>query len=284
MHISIICLIVLIILILAWVWSVGGRRHAPNISQMDGWLYAHRGFHSKPAAPENSAEAFRRAVSRGFGIELDVHLISDGTLVVFHDSVLKRMTGQDGILEDLTAADLSRYTLGKSREHIPLFTDVLQIVDGRTPLIIELKTWKGNSSALCTAVAQVLDHYDGLYCIESFDPKVVRWYRRNRPDVIRGQLSCRFKKGSVDVNTLMRFVGTQMLENVLTRPDFVAYRFTDRSNLSNQICRKIWHLKGAAWTIKTPEQLQQALQEGYWPIFERFDPGESQPSDSSAVH
>ena len=238
----------------------------------DGWLYAHRGFHQRPDAPENSLEAFRCAVDRGYGIELDVHLLKDGTLAVLHDSSLKRMTGREGNIEDLTAKDLPSCFLGKSKETIPTFRQVLDLVDGRTPLIVELKAFNGNDVALTDKACKMLAGYRGLYCIESFSPLVVRHLAKHYPDIVRGQLSMNFLKTPGTLPLPEAFVGTFMLHAFLGRPDFVAYQYKDRKNLGNRFCLHILGKKGAAWTLRSDEDLKQAQKEGLWPIFERFEP------------
>ena len=272
MNRMLILLIVIVIVLILWILAVGGRRGARQIHELDGWLYAHRGYHMEPDAPENSAAAFRLAAERGFGAELDVHLLSDGNLAVLHDSSLKRMTGEALTIEDLTVQDLKDHFLGKSRETIPALEQVLEIFQGKAPLIIELKTHKGNHAALCQAVCRALEGYEGVYCIESFDPKVLRWLRKNRPEIIRGQLSTNFFREDADLSFPLAFLGTCMLENFLTRPDFIAYRFKYRKQPSNWICLKLWRLSGASWTIRSADELRAAQKEGLWPIFENFDP------------
>ena len=167
-----------------------------SVKDFDGWFYAHRGYHGgkNSEAPENSLAAFERAVENGFGAELDVHLLKDGNLAVLHDSALKRMCGRKGIVEDLSLEDLAGCSLGKSSQTIPTFQQVLEVFAGRTPLIIELKPVGNNADALTEAVCHVLENYKGVYCIESFDPRVLMWLRKNRPDILRGQLSMNYMK------------------------------------------------------------------------------------------
>ncbi len=267
-----IILLILAVLCAVYFWAVKGRTGNPKRAQLDGHRYAHRGYHAEPDAPENSREAFRRAVARGFGAELDVHLLKDGTLAVLHDSELLRMTGKPGVIKDLTAADLPTCTLGKSSETIPLFSDVLEIFGGKTPLIIELKTYHKNAAALCEATCAMLEPYQGLYCLESFDPRVVQWLRKNRPDLVRGQLSNNFLRDPCGLSLPLAFMATYLLENLFTRPDFIAYKFEDRKNLSNRVCLRLWHTAGASWTLRTKADLAAAEAEGLWPIFENFDP------------
>ena len=247
------------------------RKQAQMLSMGD-YYYAHRGYHHEPEAPENSLAAFRLAVLHGYGVELDVHLLSDGNLAVLHDSSLKRMTGHPGVVEDLKESSLPEYYLGNSRETIPSFRQVLDVIHGKIPMIVELKPYQGNAERLCTRVFEELDHYDGAYCVESFDPRVVRWLRKNRPEVIRGQLSMNFYKERSSLSFLQAVAGTELLTNILTKPDFVAYRFADRKHLSNRICLKTGKIQGVSWTLHSREELLQAKKEDCWPIFENFDP------------
>ncbi len=255
-----------------YTWLLGGRRGQAGMKELGGWIYAHRGYHHEPDAPENSLEAFRLAVENRFGIELDVHLLADGNLAVVHDSMLKRMTGRDVIVEMLREEELTEYKLGNSTETIPTFKQVLETVDGKVPLIIELKPYGKNYYRLCRRVFEELDLYKGSYCVESFHPQVVYWLRKNRPEVIRGQLSQNYYHDRGETNLPEAFGGTELLANVFGRPDFVAYRFKDRHHLSNQVCVKLHKLQGVSWTLKTKEELKAAQEEGYWPIFENFDP------------
>ena len=256
-----------------WCLLLCCRRNHDAWPVLRRFRYAHRGYHDKPAIPENSMAAFRRAVERDWGAELDVHLMADGNLAVIHDSNLRRTAGADVQIENLTLADLDRYCLEESQEHIPLLQDVLALFAGKTPLIIELKTAGSNFAALCPAVAAVLDRYEGDYCIESFDPRAVWWFRKHRPRVCRGQLAENFlaDKGAA-LPGYQKFVLTNLLTNLLTRPDFIAYRFEDRHGLSLRLCRAVWRPVEVSWTLRSKEQLDAAEQAGNLCIFERFDP------------
>ena len=236
--------------------------------------YAHRGYHEKPHIPENSMAAFRRALQNYYGVELDVHLMADGNLAVIHDSSLKRTAGAEVEIEDLTLADLANYRLEGTEERIPLLSEVLALFEGKTPLVIELKTARGNHAALTAAVCAMLDKYDVSYCIESFDPRCLMWLKKNRPEIVRGQLSHAFLKPGEDggQGLVMRFVLQNLLLNFTTRPDFIAYRMAHRGALSVQLCRKIYKVREVNWTIKTKEDFDVAVKEGYLPIFEQFEP------------
>ncbi len=265
-------LIVLAFLAAAYLLSLMCRRGHKGLEPLRGWRYAHRGLHGN-GIPENSMAAFRAALEGGFGVELDLHLLKDGSLAVFHDGSLLRMTGREGRPEDLTAADLENYPLDGTAETIPLFSQVLDLFAGKAPLIVELKPVGSNHGALCAAACQMLDGYKGAYCLESFDPRCIHWLRKHRPDLVRGQLSEDFVRNPKSpLPLVMKFLLTHLLELFLIRPDFVAYKFADRKNLSVFLARKLWGAQGVTWTITRREDLETAEKEGWLPIFEGFLP------------
>lgn len=243
------------------------------------WRYAHRGFHDKPAVPENSMLAFGRAASEGFGIELDVHLTKDKKLAVIHDSSLLRTCGIELNIEDITLEEAQVYFLEKSEEVIPAFEDVLDAVSGEVPLIIEIKSAGGNDKELTDGVMAALEGYDGLYCIESFSPSVVGYLRKAYPDVIRGQLAGCLNKnfdkkhagesgGEPMLSGMQDFLLKNLWVNVVGRPDFVAYCYEDR-NMNAFV-----NFKGAKflWTIKNYADLKICEGSGAAGIFEQFNP------------
>lgn len=263
---------IVVVLLFAFVLLTRCRKGHPELHRLRGWSYAHRGLHGQ-GVPENSMAAFRKALEAGYGVEFDVHLLADGNLAVIHDSALKRTTGAEGIVEDLKAEDLSRYKLEGSDNTIPLFSQVLELFDGKAPLIIELKWHKNNYKILCETVCRALDGYQGVYCLESFDPRCIRWLRKNRPDIIRGQLTENyFKSSHAKAPALLKFVLIHQLLNFLTFPDFVAYRFSDRKCISNFIVEKVWKAQSVVWTLKSMQEHEQAEAEGRIPIFEHYLP------------
>lgn len=252
--------------------SVVGRRNHPGFDEFRLFRYAHRGLHGN-GVPENSMSAFRLAKDSGYGIELDIHLLKDGDLAVIHDSVLLRTTGKPGIVEDLTGEELSSYQLEGTDESIPLFSQVLELYDGCAPLIVELKCVGNNYAQLCKTACKMLDDYNGLYCLESFDPRCVYWLRNNRPDLIRGQLAENyFKTPNCKLPWILKVVLSWQMLNFLTLPDFVAYRFRDRKHPSNWFARKLWKLHGVSWTLQSPQEFEAAVDDGCLPIFEGFIP------------
>ena len=264
-----ILLAIIVCFLLLYIWCLMGRKNHPDMAKFFGWNYAHRGLHDQEK-PENSMAAFRASLEAGYGIELDVHLLKDGNLAVIHDSSLLRVTGQERRVEDLTTEQLSDYHLNATQETIPQFRQVLDLYAGKAPLIVELKTVGNNVSALCQAACKMLDSYEGLYCMESFDPRVVRWLRKNRPDIVRGQLSENWMPQNIPYPWILKFLMTHQLSNFYTRPDFVAYKYEDRKELGTWVCRKVLRIPGVSWTLKTREQYDTAVKEGWIPIFEGF--------------
>ena len=264
-------LILLLILVSLWILALRGRRKHPGLPALRGWRYAHRGLHDV-SRPENSMAAFRAAVEQGFGIEFDLHLLKDGNLAVMHDSSLLRTTGQEGTMEALSTEDLRNYHLGGTEETIPQFRQVLELYRGRAPLIIELKSVGDNYAELTRTAVAMLETYEGPYCLESFDPRCIRWLREHHPELIRGQLAENFLRRNGSFSLPLRFVMTGLLSNCWNQPDFIAYRYADRRNLSVWIARRLWGIQGVSWTIKTQEELETAEKEGWLPIFEGFSP------------
>ena len=262
---------VIILLLGSYILSTRCGGNHPTLRKMRPWAYAHRGLHDGEK-PENSISAFRAALVAGYGVELDVHLLKDGALAVIHDSSLLRTTGAEGRIEDLDSQDLWNYRLGGTTETIPRFREVLDLFNGQVPLIIELKCVDNNYEALCQAVCQRLDKYKGLYCLESFDPRCVYWLKKNRPDIVRGQLVENYLRPGSKLPWILRWGLTCQIFNFLTRPHFVAYKFSDRQRFSNTLVKKIWGATRITWTLQNNEEYTQAKKEGWIPIFENFTP------------
>lgn len=240
------------------------RRHSYR-KKFEGKFFAHRGLHNEEY-PENSIPAFANAVANGYGIELDIHLTRDNELVVFHDSTLERMCGVDEPIEEKTLEEIREYNLLNTNDKIPTFKEVLSLIDGKVPLIVELKSMDYNCDALCLKADECLKEYKGLYCIESFNPMAVAWYKKNRKDIFRGQLAMN-TKGKPFVSK----VSSAFLLNFLTRPDFVAF---DES-FSNSISFKIQKVLGAfsvGWTINSLKNLEDKKKYFKTYIFENFKP------------
>ncbi|MGM9599800.1 MAG: glycerophosphodiester phosphodiesterase family protein [Faecousia sp.] len=252
---------------------IGARKH-PELSELTAYHYAHRGLHeSKLHIPENSLRAFRLAVEKGYGAELDVHLSKDGRLVVMHDESLKRTANVDKSICDCTAEELDGMHLEFTDEKIPYLEEVLPLFEGKTPLIIELKPFRGNHAALARKTCAMLRQHPNLkFCIESFDPRALFWLRRNQPKIIRGQLSCNFLKNRHNLNPVAAFILTNLMTNFLTLPHFAAYQFEDRSQISLRFCKKLWGVQEFDWTIRCIEDAEAAVRDGAVIIFEHCQP------------
>jgi len=243
----------------------------PDTTLFKKRYFAHRGLHDNASdAPENSMAAFRKAVEAGLGMELDVQVTKDGVPVVFHDFKLERICGAPGKIADSTYEELQAYTLCDSKERIPRFSELLEMVDGQVPLIVEIKAETANVSC-CGIIDSLLRAYRGPYCIESFNPMVLWWFRRNRGSVVRGQLSSNFRKEGVYWNILY-FAMTHLLFNFLTKPDFIAYNHKFSEEPGRRICRHLFRHPAAAWTVRSEQDLE-ALQGEYDVfIFDSFLP------------
>ena len=241
---------------------------------MKQFRYAHRGLHDlSQGIPENSLPAFRRAVGRGFGAELDVHLLADNSLAVFHDSDLKRMTGREGVIEDLTAPRLADYRLGGTEEGIPQLFEVLALFDrAKLPLVVELKSYQNNYAALAARTVEELDQYGAPYVMESFDPRCLLWLRKNRPEIVRGQLAQDFLREPSGLGTKADRLLTHMAFNPFTKPNFVAFRYEDRDCRSLRRVRRTHSADIFYWTIRSREDMETAEAEGAQVIFEGFVP------------
>ena len=267
-----IVLIVCVVLILLYLFLIWPRVfHKPDRTGFMNVHYAHRGLHDNETdAPENSLSAFQKAVDAGYGMELDVQLTKDEIPVVFHDASLKRMCGVDGKVWKYTYEELKQFKLAKSNETIPTFESVLKLIDGKYPLIVEYKLDRPQTR-VCELGNELLSRYHGTYCIESFHPFALMWYKKHRPDVMRGQLSEEFFREkefkSHKIYTLVAF----LLTNVLTRPDFIAYNHKYESNISRRICRKLGALS-VAYTIQSQKQYEKAKNKFDLFIFDSFIP------------
>ena len=243
----------------------------PDASALYNRHYAHRGLHKNGSdAPENSLAAIRKAVQNGYGIEFDVQLSRDRIPVVFHDETLDRVCGVPGCVRDYDYAELCQFPLMGSSECIPLLADVLEAVGGRVPLIIEIKVHE-DADIVCEKADELISAYEGPYCIESFHPSAVRWYKKHRPEVIRGQLSADFgKEGKLE--PLPQALVHHLLTNVITRPDFIAYDHHSKGNLSRTLCRRLFGALSVAWTLKSQAELDAAKGDFDLFIFEQFIP------------
>lgn len=230
--------------------------HRPGLNFLLGRHYAHRGlFNNKTEAPENSISAFCKAAEAGYGIEMDVQLSKDNVPVVFHDASLKRMCGVDGNVWEYTLEELKQMHLAGSSATIPTFEEALAAIDRRVPIIVEYKLDIAQTK-VCELSNELLNRYGGPYCIECFHPLALIWYRKNRPDVVRGQLGQSYWKEKQFRNRPRFLLLSLLVSNIATRPDFIAFRHQDAANLSRRLCRLFGALS-VAWTIKSQKEYEK---------------------------
>ena len=245
------------------------RRAHEKIAAYRGVNFAHRGLHGEGAA-ENSLTAFRRAVDEGFGVELDVRLTADGELVVFHDSTLKRMVGVDKKVNSLTLAELREYRLADTDDTVPTLREVFDLVDGKIPLLIEIKENTGEYDVTEKLLCE-LDGYAGPYIVESFNPLALMRFRKRRNDVPLGILSKHFC--ARDKRSFLNFIIQNMLLNFLSVPDFVAYDHRDTHMTALKLARSLFGTVTVAWTTKSREDGKKATENGFdCIIFEDYVP------------
>lgn len=195
---------------------------------------SHRGLHGEKV-PENSIAAFKQSIKNKYPIELDVVALADGTPVVFHDEKLARMTGRDGFISSLSLADIADFRLQGTKEKIPTLAEVLKVVDGKVPLLIEIKN-QGKVGPLEKAVWKELMKYDGEYAIQSFNPYTLEWFKLNAPKIRRGQLASFFRNNAV--TGFKRYALKRMLLNKnVSEPNFIVY---DGADVPNKYLKKYY--------------------------------------------
>lgn len=234
--------------------------------------YAHRGLHDADA-PENSLAAFRRAAEKGYGMELDVHLTRDGQLAVIHDAGLKRMCGAEGNVAEMTARDIRDHRLAGTQEAVPFLEEVLAAIgERRPPLIVELKSDGNSWRTLPRRVLEVMRDYQGFWCAESFDPRMMREIKKRAPQIVRGQLAYDPRKIGEKHRDIRYFLGAHLLMDFLSRPDFIAYRHDTDRNFSFRAVRRLFHPVLTAWTVQSPEEFKKLRLSYDVQIFEGFEP------------
>lgn len=231
---------------------------------------AHRGLHTKDkSVPENSLAAFRRAVEHGYGIELDLQFSKDEQIVVFHDDTLNRVCGIDGRVDAYTLEELRSFRLCGTEETIPLFSEVLELVDGKVPLLVEFKNGPKND-LLCEKTLPMLRAYKGDFCIESFSPFIVGWFRKNAPDILRGQLSAGMKEFEGELDKGSAFLLSNLLTNVIARPHFIAYH-VNKTSWTVKLCEKLGAMR-AVWTVRPDCDIEELKSRNETLIFELYEP------------
>ncbi|WAT17337.1 glycerophosphodiester phosphodiesterase family protein [Aurantiacibacter sp. MUD11] len=232
-----------------------------KVSTLAAWAYAHRGLHDT-GVPENSLAAFRAAIDAGLGIECDIRKSSDGRAIVFHDAELERLTGRAGKMGVRSVGDLTSIALLGSEERIPTLRDALELVAGKVPLLLEIKSDNYRSiEPLCRAVRRDLEGYTGAVGVMSFDPRVPQWFGKHEPECPRGLVVTEQNERTLIAGIKRRVMVAR------SKPDFVALDIRD---LPSSFSRK----QAAAgrplftWTVRSAAQVDTALAVGAAPILE----------------
>ena len=233
--------------------------------QKDSWLFtspvAHRGLWNEQFA-ENSLGAYQNAIDNNFPIEMDVQMTKDGVLCCFHDDNLKRVTGKDALINDLTYEEVKKLKLSGTDEGVPTFKEFLNLVGGKVPLVIEIKQQKVKRENIAQKVVEELKGYEGEFVVQSFDPFIVRDVAKANPNIIRGQLGGLTERGNLSY--IKYIVVKRLLLNFLSKPDFVNYMLG-----AMPIKTK---LPVIVWTIRSKEDEKKAKEYGVNYIFEHILP------------
>ena len=214
---------------------------------------AHRGLFDREKIPENSMLAFDKALEKGYSIEIDVNMTQDGYIVVFHDNSLKRMTGIKNDITTMTLSEIKKLKLLGTENKIPTFEDVLLQVSGKVLILIEVKP-NSKYKELMEKLINLLEKYNGKYSIQSFDPRIVYWLKKNMPQISRGQIS---SKNIREVKSrILKILLGKMVFNVITKPNFISYQYLS----INEKFYKKQKNKGReviAWTLKNKEDYEK---------------------------
>lgn len=259
-----------LLLFLGWVWSVRQvERQLPVHHTLARW-YAHRGLWNE-TYPENSLAAFRQAWQHGYAIELDVRLSRDGAMVVFHDSDTRRMCGKSMKVHCTDLETLQGLTLLGTAERIPTLQQVLADVQGRVPLLIEVKAGPHHRK-LCQQVVQLMTGTCNPWAVESFHPGIVRYFKRHAPQVMRGQLLPGTSRGKGFFQALGNRLLTSMVLNPLGKPHFLACTPDGLDRLPMQLLGQKRRLPVVVWTVRSLMEEQAAMRRGDGVIFEGYLP------------
>jgi len=213
--------------------------------------------------------AFEAAVATSTPIELDVHLLADGKLAVFHDESLERMTDTAGRIEEETSDGIKQLRLLGTDQRIPLLDEVLDLVGQTVPIVVDTKSRRINGG-LEASLFGALDASRCTYAIESFNPFSLRWFKRHAPHVLRGQLAGDFRDAKAPFH--QKFLLSRYYLNFLSAPDFLAYDLRCLPNRFVERQRNRRNIPLLAWTVRTNEELTRARRLADNVIFEDIRP------------
>ena len=245
----------------AWAFAVKPRIfNKPDLSEIRKYDYANGGFSNpEKGIPANSILAFREAIAHGYGIRMDVRLTRDGVPVAFSDSLVARMCAANGSVENSTLEEL---------KNLPL-----DFIDGQVPVILNVLVEDQDYNAISDQICDVLDEYEGVFAVESLDPRVLRWFRKQRREFVRGQvIDYRHSTGGTFKNLLWDFLCASLFMNFLTEPDYISSRPDQRYNPSLWICRCLYRVQRMNWTIRSMEAYEEVKTDGAVVVFEGIEP------------
>lgn len=254
-------------------------RRGRSTVRLPAWLtntpIAHRGLHGE-AGPENSLPAFEAACQAGYPIELDVHVLPDREVIVFHDHDLLRAAGVARSLDEEDRHSIRKYRLFGSACEIPTLSQVLACVRGRVPLLIEIKTQRGRKARPlarkpdCAPIMQQLASYAGEFAVQSFNPDALAWFRRHAPQVLRGQLAGPLRDDGL--HPFERFASQRLLSALISRPHFVNFDLHGLPDAWVNLACKIFDWPLLSWTVRTLEDQRKADALGVNYVFDHVRP------------
>lgn len=229
---------------------------------------AHRGLHEGNLIPENSMKSFENAINNNYPVELDIQLLADNNLAVFHDDVLSRMTGYAGMISQKTYSEIKPLKLLQTDQHIPTLDEVLDLVNQRVPILIEIKNKQKDVGKLESILYEKIKNYNGEYAIQSFNPFSLGWFKQNASHITRGQLSGDFKNEELAWHK--KFLLSKLLLNSVSSPAFIAYDIRCLPNLVTNLA-KMMGLPIIAWTV-SEENYEKAIKVADNYIFDKIRP------------
>ena len=267
-------LIVFVIVFFGWLFLIAPGDDS-KMCKYKKQKYAHRGLHGDHAgdgfSAENSMTAFRKAVERGYGIEFDVRLSKDGVPVVFHDETLKRVAGVDAKVSEKTADELKEVSLMNTEDCVPLLSEVLELVSGRVPLLVEVKQ-EGTDTTVAEKVAELLKEYNGDFIVESFNPMALGAFKKIMPEVNRGFIADKFTDHE-KYRTMLHRIVQRFLLNVVARPAFISMNKEKSSMFPLPVIKALFKTPTFAWTVQSKAEEEEAYRNGFATvIFEGYLP------------
>jgi len=229
---------------------------------------AHRGLYDENN-PENSLGAIQKAIEKGYNIEIETRLLADGTVVVFHDKKLARMTGVDGYINSINADELANIKLLKTDFGIPTLQQVLDLVKGQTGILVKIVNKSTKVGKLESAVLDIIKNYEGEIAIVSFDPYSLEWFAKNAPQYQRGILSFNYKDDCRKLSFLTKFVLRRMMLNNIAKPNFICYRAKD---LPCRYVKKYKELPLIAWGVSSQKEYHDIIKQVDNIIVDGFEP------------